>query len=47
MNKVYESPELEIVRYRLTADILTVSECEQGKSSGVIEEPDPEDVLLD
>jgi len=47
MNKQYESPELEIVKFTLTADVLTVSEGEIGKSSGVIEEPDPDDELLD
>ena len=47
MNKKYESPELEIMKLTLTADVLTVSEGEIGKSSGVIEEPDPEDELIE
>lgn len=47
MQRKYESPELEIVKYTLTADVLSVSEGEIGKSSGVIEEPDPADELLD
>lgn len=47
MNKKYESPELEIMKLTLTADVLTVSEGEIGKSSGVIEEPDPADELIE
>ena len=40
MNKKYESPEIEIVTFIMTADVLTVSEGEIGTSSGVIENPD-------
>lgn len=41
MRKEYESPDVEIVQYRLV-DVLTVSEDEFSTSSGFIEEPDPD-----
>lgn len=42
MRKEYESPEFEIERITFSADLLTVSEGEIGKSSGFIEDPDPD-----
>lgn len=42
MRKEYESPEFEIERITFSADLLTVSVGEIGKSSGFIEEPDDE-----
>lgn len=42
MKKAYESPEFEIVKLSLSADVLGVSEGEIGTSSGFIEEPDPD-----
>lgn len=45
MRKEYESPDVEIVQYKLV-DVLTVSEDENTASSGFIEEPDlPDDGL--
>lgn len=41
MRKEYESPEVEIVQFKLS-DVLTVSEDETPASSGFIEEPDPD-----
>ncbi len=40
MQRKYESPELEIVKFTLSADVLTVSEGEKTTSSGVIHDPD-------
>ena len=40
MQRKYESPELEIVKFTLSADVLTVSEGEITTSSGVIHDPD-------
>lgn len=40
MNKKYISPDLEIVKFTLTADVLGISQGEIITSSGVIEEPD-------
>ena len=34
MNKKYISPELEIVKFTLSADVLSVSQGEQGSSGG-------------
>lgn len=39
MKKLYESPEIEIVSFRLQ-DVLSVSKDENTASSGYIEEPD-------
>lgn len=39
MKRKYESPELEIVKLSLSADVLTVSEAESITTSGVIIEP--------
>lgn len=40
MKKAYESPEFEIVKLSLSADVLGVSEGEVGTSSGFIEKPE-------
>ena len=40
MKRKYESPEVEIVKFSLSADVLTVSEGEITTSSGVIHDPD-------
>ncbi len=40
MKNKYVSPELEIVKFRLSADVLTVSEGESGTSSGYIIPPE-------
>lgn len=39
MNKKYESPEFSIEKITFSADILTISEGEIGKTSGFIEDP--------
>ena len=46
MKKHYESPELEIKHFILSADVLTVSKGEDVASSGFYVDPD-EDELLD
>ena len=40
MKKKYISPELEIVKLSLSADVLTPSQGEQGSSSGGYVPPD-------
>ena len=45
MQKKYESPDLEIVKFTLSADVLTVSEGEHSTSSGVIHDPDDDEML--
>ena len=40
MRRKYESPELEIVKLSLSADVLGVSDPEITTSSGVIHDPD-------
>lgn len=40
MKRKYESPDIEIVKLSLSADVLTVSEGEITTSSGVIHDPD-------
>ena len=40
MKRKYESPEFEIVKFTLSADVLTVSEGEHSTSSGYIIPPD-------
>lgn len=42
MQRKYESPELEIVKFTLSADVLTISEGEHSTSSGYIIPPDPD-----
>lgn len=44
MKRKYDSPELEIVKFTLSADVLTVSEGEITTSSGVIHEPGDDDI---
>ena len=44
MKSKYESPEVEIVKFTLSADVLTVSEGEHSTSSGYIIPPDDEDI---
>ena len=43
MKKKYISPELEIEKIRLSADVLGVSQGEQGSSGGGYIPPDKED----
>lgn len=43
MNKKYISPELEIVKLTLSADVLGVSQGEQGSSSGGYIPPEDEE----
>ena len=43
MKRKYESPELEIVKFTLSADVLTVSEGEQGSSGGGFIPPDEDE----
>ena len=45
MKRKYESPELEIVKFTLSADVLGISEGEITTSSGVIHEPDDSEML--
>lgn len=45
MKKHYESPELEIKKFTLSADVLTISKGEDVASSGFY--IDPEDELID
>ena len=40
MQKKYESPEVEMIKFTLSADVLTVSEGEHSTSSGYIVPPD-------
>ncbi len=40
MKKYYESPELEKIKISLSEDVLTISQGEDGGSSGFIEEPE-------
>lgn len=40
MIKIYESPDLEVVKFTISTSILSISEGEDGKSSGFIENPD-------
>ncbi len=40
MQRKYESPELEIVKFTLSADVLGISQGEHSTSSGVIHDPD-------
>ena len=46
MKKHYESPELEIKKFALSTDVLTVSKGEDTASSGFYIDPD-EDELID
>lgn len=46
MNKVYESPTIEYVKLRLSADILEVSKGEKITTGGEVVNPD-DDLLLD
>ena len=43
MNKKYISPELEIVKFTLSADVLGVSQGEQGSSGGGYIPPDDDE----
>ena len=45
MKRKYESPDLEIAKFNLTADVLSVSQSESITSSGFIEDPE-EDMEL-
>lgn len=47
MKRKYESPELEIVKLSLSADVLGISEAESITSSGFIEEPDDPEMELE
>lgn len=47
MIKKYKSPELEIIKFTLSADVLTISEGENYKTSGVIIEPPDDEELLE
>lgn len=40
MKRKYESPELEIVKLSLSADVLGISQAESITSSGFIEDPE-------
>lgn len=40
MQRNYESPELEIVKFTLSADVLSISDGEITTSSGVIHDPE-------
>ena len=40
MQRKYKSPDLEFVKFSLSADVLTISEGEQSTSSGYIIPPD-------
>lgn len=40
MQRKYESPELEIIKFTLSADVLGISQGEHSTSSGVIHDPD-------
>lgn len=42
MKSKYESPEVEIVKFTLSADVLTISQGEHSTSSGYIIPPDPD-----
>ena len=48
MNKIYVSPELEIVKFRLSSDILNVSQGEVITSGGDVINPteDEEEELI-
>lgn len=44
MKKIYKSPELEIIKFKLSMDVLGISDDEVPTSPiGVIEEPDLDD----
>lgn len=44
MKRKYESPEVEIVKFTLSADVLGISEGEITTSSGVIHDPEDDDM---
>lgn len=47
MKKEYISPDLEIIKFTLSRDVLRVSEDESGTASGYIHDPDDEEELID
>lgn len=47
MKRKYESPEVEMIKFTLSADVLTISQGEHSTSSGYIIPPDEEMVEME